>query len=78
MMKLSKAEEAAILKNLIYVSIISADNDKYSEEIKQEIIQRHKIASDEFNDPTDPNIDWGYVFAPLGEVADKYGNTMIS
>ena len=50
-----------MLKNLVYVSIISADNDKYTEEVKQEIISRYHSVGDS---------DWSYVLDPLGE--DKY------
>ena len=44
------------LKNLTYVSIISADNDEFglSEEDKQEIIYRHKLGS-----------SWDYVLEPI-------------
>lgn len=44
------------LRNLVFVSVISADNDEFglSEEDKQEIIQRHKL-----------NMDWDYVFEPI-------------
>ena len=44
------------LKNFIYVSIISADNDEFglSEEDKQEIISRHKLGS-----------SWEYTLEPI-------------
>ena len=44
------------LRNYIYVSIISADNDEFglSEEDKQEIIQRHKLGS-----------TWEYTLEPI-------------
>lgn len=44
------------LKNLTYVSIISADNDEFglSEDDKQEIIYRHKLGS-----------SWDYVLEPI-------------
>ena len=44
------------LKDFIYVSIISADNDEFdlSEEDKQEIIQRHKLGS-----------TWEYTLEPI-------------
>lgn len=44
------------LKNLTYVSIISADNDEFglSEEDKQEIIYRHKLGS-----------SWDYILEPI-------------
>lgn len=65
-----------MFKNLIYVSIISADNDEYLEEVKQEILQRHKTARGEYENPTDSRIDWEYVFEPLGEHAKKYVELM--
>jgi len=50
------------IKNFILASIISADNDRYSEEIKQDIIQRIKDKRD----------DLEYVLEPLGDDAHKY------
>lgn len=51
-----KNEELEQLKNYIYVSIISADNDEFglSEEDKQEIIERHKLGS-----------TWEYILEPI-------------
>ena len=50
------SEELMHLKNLIYLSIISADNDEFglSEEDKQEIIYRHKLGS-----------SWDYILEPI-------------
>ena len=44
------------LRNLTYVSIISADNDEFglSEDDKQEIIFRHKLGS-----------SWDYILEPI-------------
>lgn len=44
------------LKNLVYVSIISADNDEFglSEDDKQEIMKRHKESD-----------NWGYILEPI-------------
>ena len=44
------------LKNLTYVSIISADNNEFglSEEDKQEIMYRHKLGS-----------SWDYILEPI-------------
>lgn len=50
------------LKNLIFVSIISADNYEYPEEVKQEILRRHK----------EQRGNWEYILEPLGEEAEKY------
>lgn len=55
------------LRNFLYVSIISADNDDLTEEEKQAIIQR-----------TDPknleNTDWVYVLEPIKDdnLREKY------
>jgi len=66
------AEEAAWtienLKNFLYVSIISADNDKYTEEVKQEVIRRREESGD--------TVNWRYVFEPLGKDAEKYSKIM--
>lgn len=53
---MNKNEELEQLKNYIYVSIISADNDEFglSEEDKQEIIERHKLGS-----------TWEYILEPI-------------
>lgn len=59
------------LRNFLYVSIISADNDDLTEEEKQAIIQR-----------TDPknldNTDWSYALEPIKDVGkrDKYIKVM--
>lgn len=55
------------LRNFLYVSIISADNDDLTEEEKQAIIQR-----------TDPknldNADWDYALEPIKDnnLREKY------
>ena len=45
------------LKNLLYVSIISADNDEFdlSEDDKQEIMRRRELFKD----------DWEMIFQPI-------------
>jgi len=60
MSNLSEESKTNLIKSLIYVSIISADNYDYTEDTKQEIIKRYKI----------DNKDWSYILEPLGE--DKY------
>ena len=54
------------LKNLTYVSIISADNDEFglSEEDKQEIIYRRKLGS-----------SWDYVLEPIKD--EKKRKTLV-
>lgn len=54
------------MKNLIFVSIISADNDKYTEEVKQMVIRRYDICK------KSGFMDWAYIFQPLGDDAEKY------
>lgn len=48
------------IKCLIYGSLISADNDKYTEDAKQESMYRYKLEKD--ND----EIDWAFVLEPFG------------
>lgn len=54
-------------KNLVYVSIISADNDEFglSEEDKQEIIYRRDLLKD----------DWDIIFQPIKD--EKQRNLVI-
>ena len=66
--KLSDQEWTACFKNLLFVSIISADNDEYDEDTKQDILRRYE---ENKNDP-----DWWYVFEPLGEEREKYAKLM--
>lgn len=61
-------KEVAQLKNLVFGSLISADNDRYPESVKQEIIQRY----DDHRIKGAPNLDWKYILEPLGDDADKY------
>lgn len=50
------------LKNLVYSSIISADNDEFglSEDDKQEIISRHQLGS-----------TWEYILEPIKDVKKR-------
>lgn len=77
MKTLSDQEHRAMLKSLLFASIISADNDEYTEEVKQEVLRRHK-EEDLYGCPISPNIDWNYVFEPLGESAEKCAKIMKS
>lgn len=47
------------LKNYLYASIISADNEEYTEEQKQEVISRYELTKD------DP--DWRFILEPVDE-----------
>lgn len=60
------------LKNFIYVSIISADNDDYPEEVKQEIIRRYN--DQKGNQP----LDWSVILDPLGKDKYKYMKILAS
>lgn len=53
-------QEINDIKRLVYASLISADNDKYPEDVKQESIYRYKLEKD--ND----EIDWAFVLEPFG------------
>ena len=52
------------MKNFLFVSIISADNDSLEEDVKQDIMSRRKEKPD----------DWAYILAPIQDehVRDKY------
>lgn len=56
MRELDKQEHNKMLRNLLYVSIISADNDEYTEEQKQEVISRHKTSK-----------NWDYILEPVDD-----------
>ena len=47
------------LKTYLYVSIISADNEEFTEEQKQEVISRYELTKD------DP--DWRFILEPVDE-----------
>ncbi len=49
------------LKYFVFASIISADNDEFTEEVKQEIISRYN--------PDDKweNHDWKHILEPIGD-----------
>lgn len=61
----SEAEHRVMLKSMLFASIISADNDEFTEDVKQEILTRHKEASKGFESILDSNINWEYVLKPL-------------
>jgi len=52
-----KISELDQLKNLVYVSVISANNDEFdlTEDDKQEIIRRKNLSDD----------DWEWIFEPV-------------
>lgn len=64
----SEAEHRVMLKSMLFASIISADNDEFTEDVKQEVLTRHKKASKGFKSILDSNIDWEYVLEPLNNI----------
>lgn len=52
------------LKNFVFVSIISADNDEFSEAVKQEILTRYNENKE----------NWEYILQPIEdkEIRDRY------
>ena len=75
MKTLSSQEHLVMLKSMLLGSIISADNDEYTEEVKQAIITRLD-EEDKYGSKISPDINWDYVFAPLGDKAYKYTKIM--
>ena len=74
---ISQAEEAAYqteeamssVQCLILGSIISADNGKYTEEQKQEVMSRYNTAKDS------KEYDWNYILEPVdptGKLAELF------
>lgn len=49
------------IKYFVFGSIISAENDEFTEEVKQEIIGRYNPEED-WN-----NHDWEYILEPIGD-----------
>ena len=45
---------------LIYASIISADNDRYTEDVKQEVIYRYNLEKNK------DHKDWSFILEPIG------------
>lgn len=60
------------LKYFIFASIISADNEYYTECAKQDVISRY----DKYKECKFDDVDWEYVLKPLGEDAEKYVKLM--
>lgn len=59
-------KEMEQLTCIVFASIISTDNEDYTEEVKQEMMRRY----DEFKHCGNP--DWAYILEPTGSDADKY------
>ncbi len=49
------------LKYFVFASIISADNDEFTEEVKQEILSRYN-PDEKWEDH-----DWEYILEPIGD-----------
>ena len=58
------------LKYFVFASIISADNDEFSEDVKQEIISRYN------SDEKWEDNDWEYVLEPIEDIDKR--NRLIS
>ena len=52
-------KELEELRCFLFVSIISAENDEFTEDQKQEVIRRHELTKD------DP--DWRFILEPVDE-----------
>lgn len=65
-MTMPTPEEVVALKCLVFTGLISADNDEYPEELKQEILHRYGVYED-FKDK-----NWDYILDPLGKDKEKY------
>lgn len=48
------------MKYLVYTSIISADNNKYTEDQKQEVITRYKADEEDFD-----HKNWKFILDPV-------------
>ena len=48
------------VKYFVFASIISAENDRYTEDVKQEVIRRYDIERN--ND----HKDWPFILEPIG------------
>lgn len=58
------------VKYLVYASIISADNDKYTENQKQEVIARYNADEEDFD-----HKNWKFILAPVdnnGKLAELF------
>jgi len=65
---MSNKDSKKMLRNLVFVSLISADNDKYSEDVKQDILQRFNRAGGDITKVD----DWGWILDPLKEDKERY------
>ena len=72
MRKLNDEEHKQLLKILVFTGIISADNDEYTEEVKQEVIRRY------YEQKGNQPLDWSVILDPLGEDKYKYMKILAS
>lgn len=52
------------LKYFVFASIVSADNDEYTEDVKQEIMNRFGVDKDSGKEWD--NYNWEYILEPIG------------
>lgn len=57
---MDKKEGLEELRCFLFASIISADNDRYTEDVKQEVMRRYDL--EENND----HKDWEFILEPIG------------
>lgn len=48
------------LRSYLFASIISAENDNYTEDVKQEVIRRYDI------EKNNEHKDWQFILEPIG------------
>lgn len=65
---MSEEDSKKMLRDLVFVSLISADNDEYTEEVKQDILSRFNKAGGDINKVE----DWDWVLDPLGNDKGRY------
>lgn len=59
-MRLLYLQEMNDVKSLVYASLISAENDQYTEDQKQESMYRYEL------EKTAPEPDWEFILEPFG------------
>ena len=57
------------IKWLVYGSLISADNDNYTEEQKQESIRRYELSKSAVKEGED--LDWNFILEPFEDTDSK-------
>lgn len=57
------------IRALIYGTLISADNDNYTEEQKQESIRRYELSKSAVKEGED--LDWNFILEPFEDPNNK-------